>query len=138
MKIVMDTNVLVSGLLNPFGPTGGIMRMVSSAELILCQDARILCEYTEVLARPRFRFTPQAVSVLLDFINRSGISVAASPLSFSLPDPDDLPFLEVALAARADYLVMGNRTRFPVLEEPGTDIVAPADFVLAYRARHGS
>ncbi len=36
MKIVWDTNVLVSGLLTPFGPSGEIVRMVSAGELILC------------------------------------------------------------------------------------------------------
>ncbi len=55
MKIVLDTNVLVSGLLTPFGPTGEIVRMVSAGELILAIDARILSEYQEVLHRPKFK-----------------------------------------------------------------------------------
>ena len=54
MKIVLDTNVLAAGLLSPFGPCGEIVRMVSSGELTLSFDARILMEYEEVLARPKF------------------------------------------------------------------------------------
>ena len=46
MKIVLDTNVLVAGLLSPFGPCGEIVRMVSSGEVTLCFDALILAEYS--------------------------------------------------------------------------------------------
>jgi predicted nucleic acid-binding protein len=41
MKIVLDTNVLVSGLLQPFGPSGQIVSLVASGELILCHDVRV-------------------------------------------------------------------------------------------------
>lgn len=54
MRIVLDTNVLVAGLLAPFGPCGPcdeIVRMVSSDELVLSLDARTLTEYEEVLGR---------------------------------------------------------------------------------------
>ena len=53
MKIVLDTNVLVAGLLSPFGSCGDIVRMVSSGNLTLCIDARVLSEYHEVLERPK-------------------------------------------------------------------------------------
>jgi len=52
MKIVLDTNVLVSGLLQPFGPSGQIVRLVASGEVVLCHDPRILTEYGEVLHYP--------------------------------------------------------------------------------------
>jgi predicted nucleic acid-binding protein len=41
MKIVLDTNVLVSGLLQPLGPSGQIVRLVASGELVLCYDPRM-------------------------------------------------------------------------------------------------
>ena len=59
MKIVLDTNVLVSGLLTPFGTCGAIVRMLTSDEFTLCVDSRILVEYDEVLHRPRFNIDPQ-------------------------------------------------------------------------------
>ncbi|HKI01222.1 MAG TPA: putative toxin-antitoxin system toxin component, PIN family [Thermoanaerobaculia bacterium] len=55
MKIVLDTNILVSGLLQPFGPSGQIVRLVAAGELVLCHDSRILAEYWEVLLRKKFR-----------------------------------------------------------------------------------
>ena len=48
MIIVIDTNVLVSGLLTPFGSSGEIVRMISSDKLILEYDSRILIEYAEI------------------------------------------------------------------------------------------
>ncbi len=45
MRIVLDTNVVVSGLLNAFGPSAQIVRLVAAGNLDLCYDARILTEY---------------------------------------------------------------------------------------------
>ena len=93
MRIVLDTNVLVAGLLSPFGPSAEIIRMVSSGELTLYFDARILSEYSEVLRRSKFRFHMDKVIALLDYIEHRGHIVASSPLSNSLPDPGDQPCL---------------------------------------------
>ena len=57
MKVVIDTNVIVSGLLTPFGNSAEIVRMITSGKLNLCFDARILTEYEEVLKRPKFKFS---------------------------------------------------------------------------------
>jgi len=137
MNIVLDTNVLVAGLLTPFGTCGEIVRMVSSAELILALDARILTEYREVLGRPKFKFETDKVSALLAHIEYRGLTVAASPLLLPLPDIDDEPFLEVAVAARVECLVTGNLVHFPVESRQGVTVLSPGDF-LAYYRRQGS
>ena len=108
MKIVLDTNVLVSGLLTPFGPSGEIVRMVSAGELILYIDARILSEYREVLHRPKFKFNKDLINILLDFIKLHGQFISSLPLKSRLPDPDDEPFLEVAIAGKVRSLITGN------------------------------
>ena len=100
MKTVLDTNVLVSGLLTPFGPRGKIVQMVSADELILFIDARILSEYQEVLHRPKFKFNKDHINILLDFIKLYGQFVSSLPLKNRLPDLDDEPFLEVAVAGK--------------------------------------
>lgn len=46
----------------------------------------------------------------------------------TLPDPDDLPFLEVAVAGRADFLITGNLKDFPVESRYGIRVVASAEF----------
>lgn len=135
MRIVLDTNVLVTGLLSPFGPPGEIVRMVSSAELTLGFDARILSEYGEVLARPRFGFDEDAVAALLDFIACRGHTVASSPLVERLPDPDDEPFPEVALACGAECLVTGNLAHFPEALRQQVTALSPGEFLAAYRSK---
>lgn len=133
MKIVLDTNVLVSGLLQPFGPSGQIVRLVASGELILCHDARILAEYQEVLLREKFRFDPERVEALLEEIRASGIPVAARPLAIRLPDPDDEPFLEIALAEGAQCLVTGNLKHYPDEAKQGVEVLSPRSFIELYR-----
>jgi putative PIN family toxin of toxin-antitoxin system len=135
MKIVLDTNVLVAGLLSPFGPCAEIVPMVSSGELTLYFDARILSEYDEVLRRSRFRFHIDKVVALLDHIEHCGHIVASSPLSNSLPDPGDQPFLEVAAAGQAVCLVIENLAHFPLKLCQGVKILSPSAFLIFYR-RH--
>lgn len=136
MRIVLDTNVLVSGLLSPFGPPGEIVRMVSAGAVTLCVDARVMAEYELVLLRAKFGFDPDDVAALLDYIDFRCEVVAASPLVKRLPDPDDEPFLEVALTCRADCLVTGNIAHFPRDARVDALIVSPGEFMDAYRAKH--
>ncbi len=133
MNIVLDTNVLVSGLLSPFGPCGEIMRMVSSAELTLTFDARIITEYKEVLVRPKFRFEKDKVDAILAHIEHRGVTVASSPLLQSLPDIDDEPFLEVAISAKVVCIVTGNQVHFPPDLCQGVSVYSPGEFLTFYR-----
>jgi len=133
MNIVLDTNILVSGLLTPFGPCGGIVRMVSSSELTLAFDARILTEYREVLARPKFRFDQDKVDALIDYIEYRGQTVASTPLQQSLPDLDDEAFLEVAIAAKGACIVTGNHVHFPPHLCMGVAVFSPSDFLIFYK-----
>ena len=135
MKIVLDTNVLVSGFLEAFGPPAKIVRLVISGDLPLLYDARILLEYKAVLLRPRFSFNPTDVHDLLTQIEASGAAVAAPPLAQHLPDQDDEPFLEVALAGKAQYLVTGNLKHFPVNKSQGMTVVLPAEFLKLYQKK---
>lgn len=133
---MLDTNVLVSGLLSPYGPPGEIVRLVSAGAVTLCLDARIFAEYDEVLARPRLGFDPDDVASLLDYIHFRSEVVASGPLECRLPDPDDEPFLEVAATCAADCLVTGNVAHFPVEARAGVPVFTPAQFMDKLRA-HG-
>ena len=137
MKIVLDTNVLVSGLLTPFGSSGEIIRMVSAGELILYIDARVLSEYQDVLHRPKFKFNEDYISVLLDFIKLYGQFVSSLPLKNRLPDSDDEPFLEVAIAGKVRSLITGNIVHYPPSSrEEGIKIFSPSEFLEFYRKQN--
>ena len=138
MNLVLDTNVIVSGLLAPFSPPAEIVRMVSMGELRLFLDARLLSEYSDVLRRPKFRFNPELVADFLNHIEHAGIFAAGRPLAVSLPDPDDAPFLEVALAGPAECLVTGNLGHYPVRAREGMPVLSPAQFLEHYKKRRAT
>lgn len=112
MRVVVDTNVLVSGLLSPHGPPGRVVDLMVNGRLTPLYDDRVLEEYRSVLRRDRFAFDPGDVRDLLDQLRATGEHVAPDPWPGELPDPDDRPFLEVALSGRARALVTGNLEDF--------------------------
>ena len=135
MKVVLDTNVLVSGLLTPFGTCGDIVRMLTSGELVLCVDARILLEYDDVLRRSKFSIAARSVDVLMEYIQASSERHACAPLSTPLPGPDDSPFPGVALSAAADCLVTGNVKHFPQRCWGHVSVLSPQQFIEKTRER---
>lgn len=133
MKIVLDTNVLVAGLLTPFNAPGEIVRMASAGVLQLCHDARILSEYAGVLHRPKFNLNPEHVDALLEQIRARGHQVSGVPLDKPLPDSGDEPFLEAAIAGKAVCLVTGNLKHYPHGDRQGILVLSPSDFLTLYR-----
>ena len=129
MRVVIDTNVLVSGLLSPFGPPGVIVGLIAAGRLRPCYDARILAEYNEVLRRPAFPFAEEEVAVLIVQIRVGGELAASEPLAVRLPDPDDEPFLEVAASAMVEFLVTGNLKHFPRDRRQNVRVVSPREFL---------
>jgi uncharacterized protein len=128
MNIVIDTNILVAGLLSPFGPCGRIIRMVLSGELRPCYDTRILAEYRAVLSRLKFKFDTNDVESLINFIQNTGLLVNAKSINFDYPDPDDTAFLEVAVTAQTKFLVTGNLKHFPSDFYQNVQILSPSNF----------
>ena len=135
MKVVLDTNVLVSGLLSPSGAPGEIIRMAVSGVIELIYDARVLWEYEEVLKRPKFGIPEETAEDIVLFVENFGHITAAAPLKRALPDRDDEPFLEIAVAGKADLLITGNLGHYPSASRHGTRVVSPADFIREYRAK---
>jgi len=132
MRVVIDTNVLVSGLLSPYGAAGQIVRMAVAGSIDLLYDARILSEYGEVLSRPKFSFEKSKIDILLEFIEHYGIPVAATPLSIHLSDADDEPFLEVAISGKAECLITGNVTHYPMRSKHKMRVLTPRQFINRY------
>lgn len=129
MKIVLDTNVLVAGLLSLFGAPAQVLQLILAARVRLCLDARILIEYRDVLARPKFGFNTEDVADVLGFVEQASEIVAPTPWGLELPDASDAMFLEVARAGQARYLVTGNLKHFPARMRRDVMVVTPAQFL---------
>ena len=137
MRIVLDTNVLVSALLSPFGPPARVLGLVMAGDASCCVDARILAEYDDVLHRPRLAIDAARADDLLGELRRSGLPVASVPLPRPLPDQDDDQFVEVGLAGGARCLVTGNRVHFPDDRCLGLPVLSPVELVEVMRRLGG-
>lgn len=129
MRVVIDTNVFVSGLLTPTGPCGEIMRLMVAGAFTPCYSPHTLAEYREVLGRERFRFDPARVAAVLDSVRHGGVLAPARVSCPDLPHEDDRPFLEAALGAGAHCIVTGNTAHFPSSVCRPVSIVGPVAFL---------
>ena len=135
-RAVFDTNVVVSGFLSPAGPPGRIVEWMRNGEVEAVLDDRIMAEYAEVLARPVFRLPVAEVELVLAAIRARSfwVEAEAARMVRGLPDPDDAPFLECALAADVP-LVTGNIRHFPKFAAKSTTVIAPVQFVVALESK---
>jgi putative PIN family toxin of toxin-antitoxin system len=112
IRVVLDTNILVSALISPFGNEAQVVHAIQSHWATPCFSAKMLVEYAEVLARPKFSFTPEEVGGLIDLLRRAGELIEPQHLAGS-PDPKDDEFIACAISCGARFLVTGNKRHFP-------------------------
>jgi putative PIN family toxin of toxin-antitoxin system len=115
MRLVLDTNVLVSALWKPGSVPALALDAVWATAAVVLYDARILEEYRAVLARPKFRaIDPATSAALIDRIAACGTALEnVARWEGALPDHDDRTFVEVARAGAADAVITGNVRDFP-------------------------
>lgn len=114
MRAVVDTNVLVSGLMGSIGPPWQVVMAMAAGQIRPVVCAGIVAEYHDVLPRPRLRLRPERAAELLTLIEQTAewVTVPAFAGLPPLPDPDDWPFFAAARVA-ACPLITGNLRHFP-------------------------
>jgi putative PIN family toxin of toxin-antitoxin system len=114
IRVVLDTNILISALLNPQGPPAQVFLMtILEPDTQLCVSGEIFAEYEEVIRRRRFNRSDHEIEATLRTIREKGFWVKPTEKVHACSDPDDNVFLECAKAAAAHYLVTGNLKHFP-------------------------
>jgi putative PIN family toxin of toxin-antitoxin system len=126
MRLVLDTNMLVSALLKPGSVPDRALEAAWRTNAIVLFDARIALEYRNVLTRPKFRAIDRArIEGFLATLAGRGTNVTDVPVwNGSMRDDDDRIFVEVALAGRADAIVTGNLRDYPT--DLGFEVHPPA------------
>ena len=124
LNAVIDTNILVSGLLAAQGNPAQIVNSFRDRKFNLIYSSEILEEYRDVLHRAKLGLDSRSVEVLLDEVRRIGLSVISDVSDIHLIDEDDRIFLDTAKSSGA-LLVTGNIKHYP--NEPF--ITTPAAFV---------
>jgi len=128
LKIVIDTNVIVSALINTGGIPAKILSLVLSGKTIILYDNRIVFEYTDVLSREKFGFNPEVIDDMIDFLKHEGEYINAVHYGAKFHDETDKKFYEVYKSGRAHFLITGNKKHFP----RDNKIIIPKDFLEIY------
>jgi putative PIN family toxin of toxin-antitoxin system len=124
---VLDTNVVVSGLLSPHASPGRIIDALLARRLRIVLDDRVIAEYREVLSRPKFRLDPDTLNAFLAVLKFQHHLSAVSVAGLKASDPDDTKFLEVAHASFGKVLVTGNIKHYPRPGRGGVSVLSPAE-----------
>jgi putative PIN family toxin of toxin-antitoxin system len=113
IRVVLDTNIIVSALLQPLGPPAQVFELALGGVMQLCISGNIYAEYEEVISRPRFQRSAEIIAATLQAVRENGHWVRPTNVIRACSDPDDNIFLECAESAEAEYLVTGNLRHFP-------------------------
>ncbi len=128
LRLVLDTNVVVSAVLKPAGLERTVLLLALAKPARWYTSDAIVAEYATVLARPELKIRRGLRRQFLQLIRTGAKRIAPSRLPQLTSDPADNIFLECADAARADYLLTGNRRHFPAFWK-NTKVISDRDFL---------
>ncbi|MGH2371904.1 MAG: putative toxin-antitoxin system toxin component, PIN family [bacterium] len=129
MKVVLDTNVLISGIFFS-GPPAGILAAWAGGRFELVASVEVLAEYRRVAERLHKKFSSIDINAILDLVTRETRIVEPVPVPVSAcDDPDDLKFLACALAGGASFIVTGDRALLRASGFQGLAVVTPREFL---------
>ena len=115
MRLVIDTNIIVSALLSPEGTAFQILLDVLDGKYEVLISKEIYEEYDEVLRRPKFNFDKDIIDYLLSWFRRNAIWIEVTKSDIAMPDEKDRIFFDVAKCCKA-RLLTGNNKHYPVDE----------------------
>jgi putative PIN family toxin of toxin-antitoxin system len=128
MKVVIDTNVVVSANLSDEGLPAAVLDLAASKTILMFVSPAILAEYEAVLRRPHLSLSPAAVARSMAAIRNISRLVKPTRRLAAAADETDNRFLECAISAGADYIITGNARHFPERFE-SIRIVTPREFL---------
>lgn len=136
MRVVLDTNVLVSALLMESSPPGQLITHWRQGRFTLLTAAPQLDELMRVTRYPkiRARLKPAQAGRLINDLREIAVVMESLPLVDVSPDPYDNYLLAIASGGEADYLVTGDKPHLLALgHHDGTKIVSVRDFITLAR-----
>lgn len=141
MIIILDTNVLVAGLISSAGASFQILKNIPEKRFAYLLSVPLFLEYEAVLKRSAFlkmaRLMKQEIDIILDNIaeysTKTNIYYLWRP---HLSDPQDDMVLELAVSGNADAIVTFNKKDFQnVQSEFGINIITPAEFLISLKGK---
>ncbi len=135
-KIILDTNVVVSALIQKSFPYLILHDMYIDRKIQLCVSEDLLLEYVNVLKREKFSRFPDFIAManwVIRDIQYHALMFETKERLAVIADADDNRLLELAAASSADYLVTGNHNDFTMAVFGKTKIVSPKEYWEIYR-----
>ena len=136
MRLVIDTNVLISALLSGTSLPAHLIVLWREGRFDLLTSAKQLDELMRVTRYPRIRerLSPALAGRLIDEIRDIATVIDRLPVVIVSPDPDDNELLAIAQAGAADFLVTGDkRDLLAIARHAGTRIMSVRDFLALHR-----
>jgi len=137
-RIILDTNVLVSALIQRSFPHLILSELFIEDKVTLCISDELLSEYYEVLSRRKFAKYPDFVNAaekLLATVETKGVKFYPKTQVTLISDQDDNRLLELAEECKANYLITGNSNDFTMDKYKKTKIVSPKEYWEEYQPR---
>ena len=128
MRIVVDTNIVVSGLMFQNGNEARLLSLLETRSVVACVTPEILAEYEKVLTRPKLKIDAHTRFAILNYFHTNAILLTPIGCLAISPDESDNRFIECAQAALADFLITGNKRHFPA-SHGKTKIVNAREFL---------
>jgi uncharacterized protein len=140
MILVLDTNVVISGMLSPEGPAAEITRRWEKGEFDVVVSPELLAELGGALQYPKvakyIQFSQEELSSFLQRYANSAVSVSLETrLEVIEDDPDDNRVLECAVAGGASFIVSGDKHFLALKEYEGIVMLSPAAFLAFFDAK---
>jgi putative PIN family toxin of toxin-antitoxin system len=132
-RIILDTNVLVSSLIQRSYPFLIVNQLFIKNEIELCISDALIHEYYEVLKRRKFSKYPdfiQRAETLLADIERKSVYYYPTETLYIINDFADNRLLELAEKSGADFLITGNTNDFTIESYKKTKIISPKDYYI--------
>jgi uncharacterized protein len=134
-KIILDTTVLVSALIQKSYPYLIVNHLLMTNKIEMCISKPLIIEYYTVLKRPKFSKYPDFVSgaerLLADIESRAKLYHPQITLEI-IKDFADNRLLELAVTCGADFLITGNTSDFTFSDYQGTQIISPKHYYENY------
>ena len=108
LRVVVDTNVWVSGLIIPDSPPGQVLRAMREHRFELVASWHVAQELADVLRRPRLRRYEIEQQDIENVFRLLAPALPTADLEVPIRDPDDAPVVAAALAGAADVIVTGD------------------------------
>jgi len=132
MKVILDTNVVISAIIRGRNPAAVILYLAEHPEIEWIVSPEIVDEYQNVIHRPKFGLSDEMVQRWLDMIDEM-TSLVAAPRQVDFPrDPKDAKFLACALSSEVDFLVTGDHDFEEAKKFGNTTILSVSQFVTLF------